>query len=164
MSFEDSLATQQGLAVQTIMRCHDRTKYAHCANWLLRSWSTKWEIRERPTLCVCGLWFATSQRHEGSSICKVWICWQFDLPPLQCDPSGQLKAPFNRFEMFHHPAWAACNPPSARAVGTKSTGGFNQSDGSPCISSGPLTASEHPIRTDPCLPCYQWYAAWWHHH
>ena len=40
--------------------------------------------------------------------------------------------------MFRHPAWAvgSCSsgPPPARTVGSKSTGGFYHSDGSPCIS------------------------------
>ena len=39
--------------------------------------------------------------------------------------------------MFRHPAWAvgsySSGPPAANAVGTKSTGGFHQGDGSPCI-------------------------------
>ena len=38
--------------------------------------------------------------------------------------------------MFGHPAWAVGSysngPPAARSVGTKSTGGFNHPDGSPC--------------------------------
>ena len=38
--------------------------------------------------------------------------------------------------MFRHSAWAvgsySSGPPAARAVGTKSTGGFHQRDGSPC--------------------------------
>ena len=38
--------------------------------------------------------------------------------------------------MFRHPAWAVSSyssgPPAARAVGTKSTGGFHQQDASPC--------------------------------
>ena len=40
--------------------------------------------------------------------------------------------------MFHHPVWAvgsySSGPPAAGTVGTKSTGGFYQADGSPCIS------------------------------
>ena len=43
-----------------------------------------------------------------------------------------------RFEMFRHPAWAvgsySSGPPAAETVGTKSTGGFHQGDGSPCIA------------------------------
>ena len=39
--------------------------------------------------------------------------------------------------MFRHPAWAvgsySSGPPAANTVGTKSTGGFHQRHGSPCI-------------------------------
>ena len=35
-------------------------------------------------------------------------------------------------EMLHHPAWAVGRYSSSPTVGTKSTGGFYQRDGSPC--------------------------------
>ena len=88
MSSEDSLSTQQGLAVQTIMRCHEwETKYAHCANWLLRSRSTKWEIRERPTLCVgCDLRppLTTWWGHPFVKSAVFGIYLLFEFSPLLC--------------------------------------------------------------------------------
>ena len=54
-----------------------------------------------------------------------------DLDLLQGDPSRRLKS-----GMFRHPAWAvgSCSsgPLAARTVGTKSTGGCNRPELSPC--------------------------------
>ena len=93
--------------------------------------------------CGHGLGFPPTCDSKKALLPAPGICWHPSPLSLQGDPSGWLKSPIDLVPSFGS-YWAAatvapyCPGRMAENPYSQSTGGFNHSDGSPCISLLPV--------------------------